>query len=102
MTRFIQAFLPNHSAEELRAPEISPLYADFKNLKLPRAIFLCGTEDALLDDSLFMSAKWAATSEAGSILKIYPGAAHGFVGFDPKISEGTKEALDDIQAFVKN
>lgn len=49
-------------------------------LQLPPALFSCGTLDPLLDDSVMMSAKWAM-SGAESILKIYPGAPHGFTFF---------------------
>lgn len=51
---------------------ISPLFADLSKMKLPPALFLCGTRDCLLDDSVFMHSKWAMTGTE-SILKIYPG-----------------------------
>jgi acetyl esterase len=62
MQQFYNAFLP--TVTERRAPDISPLYADLKNL-CP-ALFTVGTKNALLDDTLFMHARWvAAGNEAG-------------------------------------
>jgi len=51
---------------------ISPFFADLNSMKLPSALFVVGTLDCLLDDSVFMSAKWRM-SGAESLLKIYPG-----------------------------
>ena len=51
---------------------ISPFFADLTKMKLPPALFTCGTQDCLLDDSVMMSAKWLM-SGAEAILKIYPG-----------------------------
>jgi len=76
--KFGDAFLPGLSREERRSPELSPLYADLRGL-CP-ALFTIGTRDALLDDSLFMHARWVAASNHGE-LDIYPGAAHGFLAF---------------------
>ncbi len=76
--KFGDAFLPGMSDAEKRSPELSPLYADLSGL-CP-ALFTIGTRDALLDDSLFMHARWVAAGNAGE-LDIYPGGAHGFIAF---------------------
>jgi acetyl esterase/lipase len=76
--KFSEAFLPGLSWAEKRAAHISPLYADLHGL-CP-ALFTIGTSDALLDDSLFMSARWAAAGNAAE-LDVYPGACHGFIAF---------------------
>lgn len=76
--KFSEAFLPGLSWAEKRTPNISPLYADLRGL-CP-ALFTVGTKDALLDDSLFMSARWAAAGNE-SELDVYPGACHGFIAF---------------------
>ena len=73
MVEFRNAFLPD--LENLRDPDISPLYGGLHNL-CP-ALFTVGTSDALLDDSLFMHARWLAAGNAGQ-LDVYPGAPHGF------------------------
>lgn len=76
MVHFADAFLPG--VTDRRAPEISPLYADLRGL-CP-ALFTVGTKDPLLDDSLFMHARWRAAGNRGE-LAVYPGAAHGFIAF---------------------
>lgn len=46
-----------------------------------------------------MSAKWSMAG-AESILKIYPGAPHGFVFFPPGGTEETQKGLDDITTYI--
>ena len=76
MQQFYNAFLP--TVADRRVPDISPLYADLKGL-CP-ALFTVGTSDALLDDTLFMHARWVAAGNETE-LAIYPGGAHGFTLF---------------------
>ncbi|MEZ5959981.1 MAG: alpha/beta hydrolase [Hyphomonadaceae bacterium] len=76
--KFGDAFLPGMSDEQKRSPELSPLYADVRGL-CP-ALFTIGTKDALMDDSLFMHARWIAAGNKAK-LDIYPGACHGFTAF---------------------
>jgi acetyl esterase/lipase len=105
MESFVNAFLPGWSLADRRKPEVSPLYTDLAALvgqgeggkKLPPALFTCGTDDCLLDDTLFMSVKWAATG-AESITRLYPGAPHGFVTLDALST--AKECHADIRRFI--
>jgi acetyl esterase/lipase len=94
LQRFNDAYLPGMSTAERRSASVSPLYEDMQalassspNKSLPPALFLCGTDDPLLDDTLLMSMKWMiAGGEA--VVKIYPGAPHGFTAFSGiKVSE---------------
>jgi acetyl esterase/lipase len=71
-------FLPKHGLEERRHPDVSPLFADLAGL--PPALFTVGTRDRLLDDSLFMAARWHAAGNR-SELAVYPEAPHGFTLF---------------------
>jgi acetyl esterase/lipase len=73
MVQFRDAFLPGE--RNLLDPDISPLYGVLQNL-CP-ALFTIGTRDALLDDSLFMHARWLAAGNTGQ-LAVYPGAPHAF------------------------
>jgi acetyl esterase/lipase len=72
----VAAAFPGRDAEQLRDPGISALYADLRGL--PPAIFTVGTADAVLDDSLFMAARWRA---AGNVtqLEVYEQATHLFL-----------------------
>ncbi|KAJ5373153.1 Alpha/beta hydrolase fold-3 [Penicillium concentricum] len=105
MERFNSAYVPGMSTVELKLPCVSPLYEDLPALvaassvgSLPPALFFCGTEDPLLDDTILMSSKWSiAGGEA--IVKIYPGATHGFTAFPglPVADEAHAVTLEFIQ-----
>jgi acetyl esterase len=71
--QFMDAYLPG--AKDMRHPDISPLYADLKGL--PPALFTVGTRDGLLDDSLFMHARYIVAGNRAE-LAVYPGGAHAF------------------------
>jgi acetyl esterase len=92
MQQFYNAFLP--TIADRRVPDISPLYADLKGLC--QALFSVGTKDALLDDTLFMHARWIAAGNAAE-LAIYPGGPHGFTLFP---SELAKAATIRMDAFL--
>ncbi|WP_276314590.1 alpha/beta hydrolase fold domain-containing protein [Streptomyces sp. AcE210] len=64
--------------EQRRAPQVSPLFADLAGL--PPARIVVGTEDPLLDDSLFLAARWQAAG-APVELGVVAGAMHGFTLF---------------------
>lgn len=70
---FSNHFIPDKAKRG--TTDASPLYADLRSL--PPALFTIGTLDPLLDDSLFMSARWAAAGGRAD-LAIYPGGVHGF------------------------
>lgn len=93
MQQFYNAFLPN--VVDRRVPDISPLYADLKGL-CP-ALFSVGTKDGLLDDTLFMHARWVAAGNDAE-LAIYPGGAHGFTLFPNALAEKAGVRMD---AFMK-
>ena len=65
-------FIPGADATD---PDISPLYANLRDM--PPALFTVGTFDPLLDDSLFMQARWLAAGNQ-SELAAYAGGPHGF------------------------
>lgn len=96
------------SNEQRRDPSISPFFAnlekyrnkDGKTSRLQPALFTCGTEDLLLDDTVMMAARWMmAGGEA--VTKIYPGAPHGFILYPAGSIESVQEGYEDVTAFVK-
>src|SRR5215472_6761055 len=89
MQQFYNAFLP--TIADRRVADISPLYADLKGL-CP-ALFSAGTKDALLDDTLFMHARWVAANNPAK-LAIYPGGAHGFTLFPNNLSKAATQRMD--------
>lgn len=88
----------NHfvDATQRRDPDVSPLYADLAGL--PKALFTVGTLDPLLDDSLFMHARWLASGNDAE-LALYPGAVHGFNAFPIPIAD---EANSRMHRFLAN
>ncbi|KAF2823945.1 alpha/beta-hydrolase [Ophiobolus disseminans] len=100
MSAYIDALLPNTTEKQRKDPSISPLWADLRGKKLPPALFTCGSEDPLLDDTIMMGAKWGVWGNE-AVVKIYNGAPHGFIGYAPGTIKAVQEGLDDTVAFVK-
>jgi len=84
---FHESYVPEG---KLKDPDISPLYADLQSL--PPALFTIGTLDPLLDDSLFMHARWVAAGNKAT-LAIYPGAIHGFNAFPIKAAARANQKI---------
>lgn len=68
----VDLYVPKHRRQE---PDVSPLYGDLHNM--PPALFSAGTLDPLLDDTLFMYARWRLAG-CSARLMLYPGAMHNF------------------------
>jgi acetyl esterase/lipase len=81
---FAEQFLPAYDREQRRDPNVSPLFAELSGM--PPAIFTIGTQDPLLDDTLFMAARWRAAGNATD-LQVWPEAPHGFVSLPMTIAE---------------
>ncbi|MBO2454148.1 alpha/beta hydrolase [Actinomadura barringtoniae] len=94
MLWFYKQFLPDRDREECRDPAYSPLYADLRGM--PPARFVVGSADPLLDDSLFMAARWRAAGNAAE-LEIVAEAVHGFTAYPLTIS---KRELDKQAEFI--
>ena len=92
---FGDMFVPGLGEEGRRDPDISPLYADLRDL--PPALFTVGTMDPLLDDSLFMHARWRA-SGARAELRTWPEAIHGFNAMPLRV---TAAARAEQYAFLR-
>ncbi len=89
--KFPGAFVP--SGTDVRGPDLSPLYADLAGL--PPALFTIGTRDGLLDDTLFMYARWIAAGN-GAELAVYPGGAHGFAHFSGALAARAYARMDQF------
>jgi acetyl esterase/lipase len=90
MEWFGDNFLPGLDAEQRRDPDISPLYADLT--AMPPALFQVGTSDPILDDTLFMEARWRSAGNETE-LRVYPEAAHGFILFPGGFGPEAKDAI---------
>ena len=74
---------------------VSPLYADLSGL--PPALFTVGTLDPLLDDSLFMAARWRAGGNEAE-LRVWHDGAHGFTAFPLEIARRSfREQLEFLR-----
>jgi len=90
---FGEQFLPGYDREQRRDPDISPLFAELSGM--PPAMFTVGTQDALLDDTLFMEARWRAAGNLAE-LRIWPEAPHGFVSLPMTVADAALIAEHDF------
>ena len=80
--QLMEWFIDQYAPPQRRGdPDVSPLLADLSGL--PPALFVVGTHDPLLDDSVLMARRWRAAGNEAE-LAVYPGGIHGFqfVKFD--------------------
>lgn len=101
MQHFVEALCPNTTIEQRRNPMISPFYENLNQFKgrLPPAVMLCGTDDPLLDDTTMMSVKYMAAG-GEVIVRIYPGAPHGFSLFPDESYESAAAAKEVVKEFM--
>ncbi|MGZ4180628.1 MAG: alpha/beta hydrolase [Solirubrobacteraceae bacterium] len=93
ITWFADQFLPGVDPERRRDPDISPLYAELSGM--PPTVFTVGTADPLLDDSLFMEARWRAAGHATE-LWVWDEAPHGFVSLPMAVGGAALAAEHDF------
>jgi acetyl esterase len=93
-TKIIEWFHENYvQSANVFDPDISPLYADLS--AMPPALFTTGTLDPLIDDSLFMHARWLAAGNR-SELAVYPGGIHAFNFFPIKLARKANTRINDF------
>jgi acetyl esterase/lipase len=93
MSWFGNCFTGDRELEALRDPDVSPLYADLHDL--PPALFSVGDQDPLLDDSLFMAARWQAAGNEAE-LQVWPESVHGFTAFDLALARAALQGQYDF------
>ncbi|MDY8107738.1 alpha/beta hydrolase [Fulvimarina sp. 2208YS6-2-32] len=81
-------------AEARRTPENSPLCARLHDM--PPAFFSCGTADLLIDDTLFMAARWQAAGNPTQ-MSLTNGGCHVFEVFGTPSGEAS---LARAEAFL--
>ena len=86
-------YAPGRDLAQLRDPAVSPLWAHLHDL--PPALFTVGDADHLLDDSLFMSARWRAYGNEAE-LAVYPDCVHGFTGFPMELATRANRRIDEF------
>jgi acetyl esterase/lipase len=101
----LDLFLPGMSDEQRREPDVSPLYADLRGL--PPALFCVGTHDHLLDDTLFMAARWRVAANRTELL-VYPDTPHGCIAlpsvaahFFPRLFKFFRDCLETAPAATR-
>ncbi|GAA1050075.1 alpha/beta hydrolase [Arthrobacter russicus] len=92
MVEFIEMFLPGTSLAERQAPELSPMFADLRGL--PPALFTVGDLDPLLDDSMFLAARWLAAGNSAD-LDIWPEAPHAFLSSTPPVGQLAQRRINE-------
>ncbi|MFG3228592.1 alpha/beta hydrolase [Kitasatospora sp. NPDC048194] len=95
LRRTYELFTPGLTSEQRRDPEVSPLFADLHGL--PPARIVVGTEDPLLDDSLFLAQRWRAAG-APVQLDAVAGAMHGFTLFPLAVTAREQRREQDFLA----
>ena len=96
MKRFVEAAFGHIPLGDRKTADISPLYADLK--ELPPAQFLVGNIEPLLDDSIFMAAKWVNAGNEVD-LHVVSGACHAFTLIP--MGDATEEGLQSVIRFLK-
>jgi acetyl esterase len=75
---FWDCYLPGKSDEERRDPAISPAFADLRGL--PPALCSVGTTDHMIDDTLMLATRYAASGNETELF-VAPDMPHGFMAF---------------------
>ncbi len=94
----VEQFTPGLSSEQRRRPDISPLYADLRGM--PPALFMVGTADHLLDDTLFMADRWVTAGNLAEVL-VYPDAPHACIGVPTVLSHWWPRLESFLRACVE-
>jgi acetyl esterase/lipase len=96
---FSECYLPGRTDDERRDPAVSPAFADLHDL--PPALLSVGTGDHLLDDTLWLAARWVAAGNEAELF-VLPDMPHGFMAFPCSMTKAwaqrTHDWFEDILA----
>jgi len=100
-SEYLTCYLPGRDVSGLQQPDVAPMYENLDEFrgKLPKVLFICGSRDPLLDDSVMMCVKWLQAGAEG-ILRVVPGGFHRFIAFPPEEVAVAREGWDDIMEFL--
>lgn len=96
---FLDTYLPGMTIEERKSGKVSPMYNDLQGLG--SALFIVGTGDALVDDTVLMSWRWERAGNEACV-KFVPGAPHGFMVFDGRSVEVVKQGWAILVAYLES
>jgi acetyl esterase/lipase len=94
----VEQFAPGMSTDERRHPDLSPLYADLRGM--PPALFMVGTADHLVDDTLFFAGRWLLAGNRAEVL-VYPEAPHGCMGMPTVLTHWWPRLESFLRACVE-
>ncbi|MFC5745288.1 alpha/beta hydrolase [Actinomadura rugatobispora] len=93
LDQFHRNAFPGLTESETRSARYSPLYAaDLSGM--PPALFTVGDLDPLVDDSLFLAARWR-TAGNETQLDVWSECVHGFLNMYPKVGAQARERIAD-------
>lgn len=84
---FVEMFAQGHDLED---PDLSPIWADLAGL--PPALFTVGSLDPMLDDTLFMAARWKAAGNEACV-DVWPAGIHAFDLFDTDYARAARSRM---------
>lgn len=100
-SEYLNCYLPDRDVRGRQQPDVAPMYIDLEEFRgrMPKSLFLCGSRDPLLDDSVMMCVKWLQAGAEG-ILRVVPGGFHRFIAFPPEEVAVAREGWDAILEFL--
>jgi acetyl esterase/lipase len=94
----MEQFTNGMTLEERRAPDVSPMYADLRDM--PPALFMVGTADHLVDDTMLFAARWLLAGNRAELL-VYPDTPHGGIGVPTVLNHWWPRVVDFLRGCVE-